>query len=157
MRNLEKNCSQKKLGSILKKYQGKEKDTIKCLHEVQETFGYIPKEFCGEISHVLGISESDLYGVITFYTQFTLTPKAKYNIDICMGTACFVNGASDIVDEFEKLLAIKMGENSSDGKFALTNTRCVGCCGLAPVVTINGEVYGKVTRAQVKEIVSNLK
>lgn len=154
---MEKNCSQKNLDKILKKYVGKDKDTIKCLHEVQETFGYIPKEFCGEISHTLGISESDLYGVITFYTQFTLTPKAKYNIDVCMGTACFVNGASDIVDEFEKTLGIKMGESSGDGMYALTNTRCVGCCGLAPVVTINGEVYGKVTRSQVKEIVSKLK
>ena len=150
-------CPQKKLEQILVKYKGKDKDTIKCLHEVQEAFGYIPKEFCGEISHALGVSESDLYGIITFYTQFTLTPKAKYNIDVCMGTACFVNGASDIVDEFEKSLGIKMGTSSSDGMYALTNTRCVGCCGLAPVVTINGEVYGKVTRAKVKEIIEKLK
>lgn len=151
------NCATKKLDIILKKYAGHDKDTIKCLHEVQQLFGYIPREFCGDISHALGISESQLYGVITFYTQFTLTPKAKYNIDICMGTACFVNGASDIVDEFEKQLGIKMGQNSEDGKWALTNTRCVGCCGLAPVVTINGEVYGKVTRAQVKQIIEKLK
>ncbi len=150
-------CPRNAVEKILKKYQNKDKDTIKCLHEIQQKFGYIPREFCGEISHTLGISESELYGIITFYTQFTLTPKAKYNIDVCMGTACFVNGAGDIVDELEKLLEIKMGTSSKDGKWALTNTRCVGCCGLAPVVTINGEVYGKVTRNQIREIISNLK
>ncbi len=150
-------CPRNVVEKILKKYKNKDKDTIKCLHEIQQKFGYIPREFCGEISHTLGISESELYGIITFYTQFTLTPKAKYNIDVCMGTACFVNGAGDIVDELEKLLEIKMGTSSKDGKWALTNTRCVGCCGLAPVVTINGEVYGKVTRNQIREIISNLK
>lgn len=150
-------CPRVVVEKILKKYKNKDKDTIKCLHEIQQKFGYIPRELCDEISHTLGISESELYGIITFYTQFTLTPKAKYNIDVCMGTACFVNGAGDIVEELEKLLDIKMGTSSKDGKWALTNTRCVGCCGLAPVVTINGEVYGKVTRNQIREIISKLK
>lgn len=152
-----KDCAKSKLVKILKKYQNKPNEAIHCLQEVQECFGYIPEESLNEISKALNVPESDLYGIITFYALFRLTPKAKYNIDVCMGTACFIQGADGLVEELQRTLDIKMGESTKDGKFALTNTRCVGCCGMAPVVTVNGEVHGKVKRDQIKSILEGLK
>ena len=151
------NCAKQKILKILKKYQNKPNEAIHCLQEVQGCFGYIPEEWLGEISKYLNVPESDLYGIITFYALFRLTPKAKYSIDVCMGTACFIQGADGLVEELERTLNIKMGESTKDGKFALTNTRCVGCCGMAPVVTVNGEVHGKVKRDQIKGILEVLK
>ncbi len=152
-----KDCAKSKLVKILKKYQNKQNEAIHCLQEVQECFGYVPEEFLSEISKALNVPEAELYGIITFYALFRLTPKAKYNIDVCMGTACFIQGADGLVEELERTLDIKMGESTKDGKFALTNTRCVGCCGMAPVLTVNGEVHGKVKRDQIKGILENLK
>ena len=151
------NCTKAKALKIINKYKNQPNEAIHCLQEIQECFGYIPEEWVLDISKGLNVSESELYGIITFNTQFRLTPKAKYSIDVCMGTACFIQGADALLEEFEKNLNIKMGESSKDGKFALTNTRCVGCCGMAPVVTVNGEVYGKVKLDDIKGILENLK
>lgn len=151
------NCSKKKAMNIINKYKNMPNEAIHCLQQIQEVFGYLPEEYITEISKSLNVSVSELYGIITFYTWFRLTPKAKYNIDVCLGTACFINGADALLDELQLRLGIKMGESTSDGMYSLTNTRCVGCCGLAPVLTINGEVYGKVKREDVKGILENLK
>lgn len=151
------NCSKKKAMDIIAKYKGAPHEAIHCLQDIQSVFGYLPEEYIVEISRALNVPESELYGIITFYTQFRLTPRAKYNIDVCLGTACFINGADALVDELSLRLGIKMGESTPDGMFSLTNTRCVGCCGLAPVLTINGEVYGKVKREDIKNILENLK
>lgn len=151
------NCSKKKAMNIINKYKNMPNEAIHCLQQIQEIFGYLPEEYITEISKSLNVSVSELYGIITFYTWFRLTPKAKYNIDVCLGTACFINGADALLDELQLRLGIKMGESTSDGMYSLTNTRCVGCCGLAPVLTINGEVYGKVKREDVKGILENLK
>lgn len=151
------NCAKKKAMEIINQYKDMPNEAIHCLQQVQDVFGYLPEEYVAEISKVLNVPESDLFGIITFYTQFRLTPRAKYNIDVCLGTACFINGADSILNELELRLGIKMGESTKDGMYALTNTRCVGCCGLAPVITINGEVYGKVKREDIKNILENLK
>lgn len=151
------NCARKKAMEIISQYNGKPREVINCLQDIQDLFGYLPEEYIGEISKSVGVPESEIFGIITFYTRFRLTPKAKYNIDVCLGTACFINGADVLVNELEFQLGIKMGESTADGMYALTNTRCVGCCGLAPVITINGEVYGKVKRDDIKKILENLK
>jgi NADH:ubiquinone oxidoreductase 24 kD subunit len=125
---------------------------ILILHKAQEIFGYLPKEVQKIIAEELSIPVSKVYGVVTFYSFFKTESKGKYTISVCMGTACFVKGADKLLEEFEKILNIKSGETTEDGKFTIDSLRCVGACGLAPVVTINGKVYGKVTRDQVKEI-----
>ena len=151
------NCSKHKAMEIINKFKNMPNEAIHCLQQIQEVFGYLPEEYITEISKSLNVPVSNLYGIITFYTWFRLTPRAKYNIDVCLGTACFINGADALLDELQLRLGIKMGESTADGMFSLTNTRCVGCCGLAPVLTINGEVYGKVKREDIKGILENLK
>ena len=130
---------------------------IAILHKAQEIFGYLPEEIQKFIAEKLDIPASKVYGVVTFYSYFNTEKKGKYVIDVCLGTACFVKGADKILEEFEKHLNIKSGETTVDGKFTLDSLRCVGACGLAPVVTINGKVYGKVTREQVKKILEEYK
>ena len=108
-----------------------------------------------QISNALKIAESEIFGIITFYSQFTLTPKAKYNIDVCLGTACFVLGAQEIMDKILAKLNVKVGQMTSDGKWIVTSCRCLGCCGLAPAITINGEVYGKLKPEDVDKILDS--
>lgn len=125
---------------------------IQILHRAQEIFSYLPKEVQKIIAGELNIPVSKVYGVVTFYSFFKTEKKGKYTISVCMGTACFVKGADKLLEEFQTILKIKSGETTPDGKFTIDALRCVGACGLAPVVTINGKVYGKVTKEQVKEI-----
>lgn len=127
---------------------------IEILHKAQEIFGYLPKEVQFFIADKLHIPPAKVYGVVTFYSYFTVEPRGKYVINICMGTACFVRGASQVLEEFQKKLNIKIGETTPDGKFTLEVLRCVGACGLAPVVTINERVYGHLTPEQVPKILS---
>lgn len=124
------------------------------LQFAQELYGYLPYEVQCIIAEELGVTLSEVYGVVTFYSQFTMYPKGKYCIGICMGTACYVKGAGEIYDKVKNLLGIESGECTPDRQFSLDATRCIGCCGLAPVMTINDEVYGKVTPAEVEEILS---
>ena len=107
------------------------------------------------ISESLKIAESEIYGIITFYSQFTLTPKAKYNIDVCLGTACFVLGAQEVMDKILAKLNVKVGQMTADGKWIVTSCRCLGCCGLAPAITINGEVYGKLKADDIDKIIDS--
>lgn len=127
---------------------------IPILQKLQEIFGYIPYELVVETSIVLSIPVSELYAVATFYSQFSMEPKGKYSINICLGTACYVKGAAEVLAEVEKLLGIKNGETTEDGMFSIDTTRCVGACGLAPVLEVNGKVYGKVKPEEVAEIIA---
>jgi NADH:ubiquinone oxidoreductase subunit E len=125
---------------------------IMTLHRAQEIFGYLPEVLQVHIAKKFGISHSDVSGVISFYNFFTTTPKGKIQVNVCLGTACYVNGADKVLQEFESVLGIKSGQVTSDGKFSIESLRCVGACGLAPVVTINQKVFGKVKPGDVREI-----
>ena len=150
------NCMQKKLkqelSMILQKYSKDKDNLIQILNEVQEKYGYIPQIAQLEISDYLGISMAEVYGVITFYSRFTLKPKGKYNISVCLGTACFVKGSQALIDRLKDRLQIAEGETTKDGKFSIDATRCVGACGLAPVFTVNDEVYAKATVKKLDEV-----
>ena len=133
------------LQKILEKYAKDKSNLIQILNEVQNHYGYIPKHAQLGIAEYLDMPMADVYGVITFYSRFTLKPRGKYNVSICLGTACFVKGSEKILDRAKERLKIEVGDTTPDGKFSLVETRCVGACGLAPVFMINDEVYGKAT------------
>lgn len=124
------------------------------LQHAQGIYGYLPIEVQTVISDETGIPLEKIYGVVTFYSQFSLTPKGKYQISVCLGTACYVKGSGDIYNKLMERLGIVGGECTSDGKFSLDACRCIGACGLAPVMTINGEVYGKLTEDQIDSILA---
>lgn len=153
------NCDNydKNLLTIAKKYEGNPKDIIEALHEVQNLYGYISDEAQKCLSKYLNVPMSEIYGIITFYSRFKLKPKGKYNIQICLGTACYVKGSAKIMEAFEKELNIKSGDITKDGMFSLEEVRCIGACGLAPAIVINEDVYGKVTPDKVKEIIQKYK
>ena len=124
------------------------------LHEAQDKFGYLPKEIQELISKELRIPLSEIYGVATFYSQFSLVPKGEYKIGVCLGTACYVKGAQDILDKVEEELGITVGQTTPDRKFSLSATRCLGACGLAPVLVVNEDVYGRLKAEDVEEILN---
>ena len=134
-----------------------EDSLIQVLHHAQGIFGYLPKEVQLHVAKKLNVSSAKVYGVVSFYSYFTAEPKGEYKISVCLGTVCFVKGADKILAEFEKQLGIKSGETTSDLKFSLEGLRCVGACGLAPVVVVNGKVYGQVKVDQVKDIINEYK
>lgn len=151
------NCGKdEELEKILLQYKQDKDNLIQILNEVQEFYGYIPKKAQLEISNYLGIPMAEIYGVITFYSRFTLKPKGKYHIAVCLGTACYVKGSSKIMDRLKERLKIEQGETTKDGKFSIEATRCVGACGLAPVFTVNGEVYGKATVQKLDQVLDEL-
>ncbi len=125
------------------------------LHEAQEIYGYLPIEVQQMVADGLNLSLSEVYGVATFYSRFSLTPKGKHQISVCLGTACYVKGSDKVLEEVEKMLGIKSGECTPDGLFSIDSCRCVGACGLAPVMMIDEEVYGKLTPAEVHKILEN--
>ncbi len=127
-------------------------ELINVLHSAQGIFGYLPAEVQELVASELNVSVAQVYGVVTFYSFFSMTPKGEHPISICLGTACYVRGAEKVLDEFKRQLKMKVGETSEDGKFSLSCLRCVGACGLAPVVTIGERVYGRVTTDDVKRI-----
>lgn len=144
-----------KFDAVLEKHKGDKGSIMPVLQETQEIFGYIPEGAVKIIAEGLKMAESEIYGIITFYSQFTLTPKAKYNIDVCLGTACFVLGAQDIMDKILARLGVGVGQMTPDGKWIVTSCRCLGCCGLAPAITINGEVYGKLKPEDIDKILDS--
>mgnify|MGYP005768836149 FL=1 len=153
-------CIEKKIKEemkeILEKYKVDKENLIPILNDVQVKYGYIPKLAQLEISNYLGIPMAEIFGVITFYSRFTLEPKGKYNISVCLGTACFVKGSQAILDRLKDRLKIEEGKTTEDGKFSIDTTRCVGACGIAPVFTVNNEVYGHATVKKLDEVINEL-
>ena len=150
------NCAEervkKEVVEILNQYTEEKDNLIPILNEVQVKYGYIPKVAQLEIAEYLHMDLAEVYGVITFYSRFTLVPKGKYNVSVCLGTACFVKGSREILERAKAKLGIEEGQTTKDGKFSLDTTRCVGACGLAPVFTVNDEVYGKATVKKLDEV-----
>ena len=141
---------------ILKSYKVEKDNLIPILNDIQVKYGYIPKIAQVEISNYLDMPLAEIYGVITFYSRFTLEPKVKYNISVCLGTACFVKGSQSILDRLKDRLKIEEGKTTADGKFSIDTTRCVGACGIAPVFTVNDEVYGHATVKKLDEVLNEL-
>ncbi len=143
-----------KLREVIASHKNDKGALMPILQEAQEIYGYLPIEVQKIIAAEMDIPLEKIYGVATFYSQFTLNPKGKYTISVCLGTACYVKGSGDIFDELSKKLGIKGGETTSDGKFTLVDCRCIGACGLAPVLTVNDDVYGRLTVDDVDGIIA---
>ncbi len=143
----------KQIQEVCTEFNNQEGELINVLHKVQKKLGYLPAEVQEVIAKELDISVAKVYGVVTFYSFFSMIPKGEFPISICMGTACYVRGAEQVLSEFKRQLKVEVGESTSDGKFSLNCLRCVGACGLAPVVMVGEKVYGRVAPSQVKEII----
>jgi NADP-reducing hydrogenase subunit HndA len=142
------------ISEVCKKFDNKEGELINVLHGVQEKLGYLPAEVQEVIALELKMSVAKVYGVVTFYHFFTMIPKGEFPISICMGTACYVRGAEQVLSEFKRQLKVEVGQTTPDGRFSLSCLRCVGACGLAPVVMVGDKVFGRVSPQQVKQIIA---
>lgn len=140
----ETRSQREKLNKVFQKYKDTPGKLMPVLQEAQDIYGYLPYEIQQRISEALNISISDVYGVASFYSQFNLTPKGKHRISVCLGTACYVKGANKVLERIEEKLGIKNGECTEDRLFSIDSCRCVGACGLAPVIMIDDEVYGNL-------------
>ena len=147
-------CHKNTIKDICASFKNEQGELINVLHKVQSSFGYLPEAVQREIARNLNMSVAKVYGVVTFYTFFTMTPKGRHPISVCMGTACYVRGAEKVVDGLIKELGIKVGGVTPDGRFSLDCLRCVGACGLAPVLLIGEKVYGRVEDSQLKDILA---
>ncbi len=147
----------KKLDEFIISIDDKQGALITVLHKAQEIFGYLPKEVQSFVAERLELPLAKIYGVVSFYSFFTMTPKGKYPISVCMGTACYVRGAGKVLEDFQKQLGIEVGETTSDGIFSIDALRCVGACGLAPVVLVGEDVFGKDEAKDVKKILETYK
>ena len=146
------------LGDYIDKLPEKKGSLISVLHRAQSIFGYLPREVQQYVAKKLDISVSQVYGVVSFYSFFTMVPKGNHPISVCLGTACYVRGADKVVEAFKRELGVNVGETTPDGKFSLDALRCVAACGLAPVVLVGDKVYGRISTAeQVKEILNEYK
>ena len=140
---------------ICSRYKDENTPLMMILSDIQNEYGYIPLDVQEIVSQETGISVAEIYGVVTFYSFFSLTPKGKYVIGCCLGTACYVKGAQNVIDKFSEILKIKPGETTADGLFTLDALRCIGACGIAPAVTINGTVYPKMSAGQVPDVLAH--
>ncbi len=143
-----------KLMEVIAKHKDQAGALISVLHEAQDIYGYLPIEVQSIIAKGLGVTLAEVYGVVTFYTQFSLNPKGDYQISVCLGTACYVKGSGDIINKVKEILGIDVDGCTSDGKYSLTATRCIGACGLAPVMTVNDDVYGRLVVDDVPGIIA---
>jgi NADH-quinone oxidoreductase subunit E/NADP-reducing hydrogenase subunit HndA len=143
----------KQIEEIIARYKDERTPLMMILSDIQNEYGYIPLDVQELVSEKTGIPVAEIYGVVTFYSFFSLKPKGKYVIGVCLGTACYVKGSQQVIDKFSEILNIKPGETSEDGLFTLDALRCIGACGIAPAITINGKVYPKVAVNQVPGIV----
>ena len=144
----------KLITEICNRYKDEPTPTMIILEDIQNEFGYIPLEVQELVSDLTGVPVSDIYGVVTFYSFFSMTPKGKYVIGVCLGTACYVKGSQLVLDKFGELLGIKPGQTTEDGLFTLDVLRCIGACAVAPAVSINGKVYPQVKVDNVKDIIA---
>lgn len=152
MNELEMKEKMTKLDEIIANHKGQQGSLMPILHETQELFGYLPEEAQKKISKELNIPMAEIYGVATFYSRFTLKPRGEHTIGVCLGTACYVKNAQLVFERIQKELNVEPGETTDDNKFTLTATRCLGCCGLAPVMMIDEDVYGKLVPDDIPEI-----
>ena len=141
---------------MFKDFRTDRKELIHILHSVQSEYGYIPPDAISQIAQYLKISESDIYGVLTFYKAFSLKPRGKHIVTICMGTACHVRGAPRILDEFSRQLALSAGETSEDNQFTLETVNCVGACALGPIAITDGEYHGQVKTGDIEKIIQSI-
>ena len=146
-----------KLVATIAAHKGEKGSMMPILQEAQEIYGYLPVEVQEIIARETGAPVEEIYGIATFYSQFKLNPDGKYAIAVCLGTACYVKGSGDITDAISAALNLPVGSTSADGKYSLEATRCIGACGLAPVLTVNGDVYGRLTTADVPGILAKYK
>jgi NADH-quinone oxidoreductase subunit E/NADP-reducing hydrogenase subunit HndA len=146
-----------KIKEICKKFNNQGGELINVLHQTQSHIGYLPAEAQELIAKELKISSAQVYGVVSFYSFFTMIPKGEYPISVCLGTACYVRGAEKVLDEFKRLLKINVGETTPDGKFSLTALRCIGACGLAPVIMVGDQVHGRLAPDDVQGILDKYK
>ncbi len=144
----------KLITEICERYKNEPTPTMMILEDIQKEFGYIPLEVQELVSELTGVPVSDIYGVVTFYSFFSMTPKGKYVIGVCLGTACYVKGSQLVLDKFSELLGINPGETTEDGLFTLDVLRCIGACAVAPAVSVNGKVYPQVKVDNVKNIIA---
>ena len=144
----------KQIREICGRYKDEKTPLMMILSDIQNEYGYIPLDVQEIVSEETGISVAEIYGVVTFYSFFSLTPKGKFVIGCCLGTACYVKGAQSVIDRFSEELHIKPGETTEDGMFTLDALRCIGACGIAPAVSINGKVYPKMSADQVREVIA---
>ena len=145
----------KQITEIVNRYKDEKTPLMMILESIQSEYGYIPLEVQELVSELTGIPVAEIYGVVTFYSFFSLTPKGKYVIGVCLGTACYVKGSQLVMDKFSELLHIKAGQTTEDGLFTLDALRCIGACGNAPAISINGTVYPKVDPGKVKGIIDS--
>lgn len=150
-------AQEEQLIAVIEKYRGTKGALMPVLQEAQEIYGYLPIEVQKIIAVRMGVSLEEVYGVSTFYSQFVLNPKGEVSIAVCLGTACYVKGSGEILDKITQVLGLPAGSTTPDGKYSLEATRCIGACGLAPVLTVNNEVYGKLTIADVEGILAKYK
>lgn len=142
------------LAQVIEEFRDMEGALIMILHRAQEIFGYLPEDVQTIVAKELNLPLAEVYGVTTFYSYFSLKPRGKYRIAVCLGTACYVRGAAELVSAIEKQLNIKVNDTTSDGRFTLEVSRCIGACGLAPVLTVNEDVYGRLSPDKVPEILA---
>lgn len=142
---------------IIREFRPEQRNLIHILHKIQKEYGYIPAKAISEISRYLKISESEIFGVLTFYKAFTLEPRGKHLVTVCLGTACHVRGADQIAEEMERKLEIKVGQTTSDREFTLETVNCLGCCAIGPVVVVDGKYYSHTTLKKVDTILSEYK
>lgn len=143
-----------KLNAVLEEQKNVPGSLMKIMQQAQEIYGYLPLEVQARIADFLNIPMEEIYGIATFYAQFHTEPSGKYKVGICLGTACYVRGSGDILEKLKTLLKVDAGKTTPDLKYTLDATRCIGCCGLAPVMTVNEEVYGKITVDDVEGIIA---
>lgn len=144
---------EEQLMAVIAEHKEQKGAVIPVLHKAQEIYGYLPIEVQTMISEGLDVPLAEIYGIVTFYTQFSLNPKGKYHIGVCLGTACYVKGSGDILEKIKEILGIEVGECTPDGLFSIEATRCIGACGLAPVLTVNDDVYGRLVVDDVAGII----
>ncbi|MGI6587993.1 MAG: NADH-quinone oxidoreductase subunit NuoE [Peptococcia bacterium] len=156
------NCEKKEdkfefIDRVIERYKGQEGSMIPILHAIQQKLGYLPEDVQAYIAEKMEVPLSEIYGIVSFYALFSTQPKGKHKISVCMGTACYVRGSGLILDELEKQLGIRVGETTKDGLFTLEACRCLGACGLAPVLTVDEHVHGRLTTNDIAEVISKYK
>ena len=145
------------LAKVIDEYKTVKGSLMPVLQKAQGIYGYLPIEVQKMIADGMGVSLEEIYGVVTFYSQFVLNPKGEMAVSVCLGTACYVKGSGEILEKISGILGVKAGETSSDGKYSLEATRCIGACGLAPVMTINEDVYGRLKLDDIDSILAKYK